>query len=455
MSATPAETALDTLPVNGAIPRFHPPRVAQLGTASGLPLWHVQRGRLPLFSLRLVLDGGAAGDPAGQEGLVALSDGQLTRGAGPHDAIAVAELLDRAALRLSVATSARATTIALEGHADRLDLGLELLAEALNRPRFDAAELERARALRLGDLVQDLDDPDELARNATWRALFGEGHPLAHPPAGTRAGVAAATHEGARGSWERRRRAGAAMAVFCGALDAERAAAKLDAHLGDWRGAGAARTALPEALTQSRRLIFIDKPGSTQSVLSLLAPAPGARDGALHASRIAAISLGGTFTSRLNQKLREEKGYTYGVSCQLQPAPEQSVVAIRTSVQGEATAPALADLMAELDRLDEGMSADEIARAALARRTQLVSALETSSNLAGSYASLWECGRDPSGFQDELEVMGALTPEDVREGARRLELGRAAMVVVGDLARVRASVEGVLPGAWELWPAAT
>ena len=447
--------ALDELPITGAIPPFHPPLVQRSTTRTGLPLWHVQRGRLPLFSLRLVIDGGSAEDPAGQEGLVALSDGQLTRGAGAHDAIAVAELLDRAALRLTVATSARATTIALEGHSDRLEMGLELLAAAVNEPRFEAAELERARALRLGDLVQDLDDPDELARNATWRALFGDGHPLSHPPAGTRAGVAAVAHEGARESWVARRQSRAALAMFCGALPAEAVAEKLSAHLSDWANAGAERAALPLPSTTARRQIFIDKPGSTQSVLSLLASAPGARHPSLHAARIATIGLGGTFTSRLNQKLREEKGYTYGVSCQLQPAPEQSVVAIRSSVQGEVTGAALSDLMAELERLNDGLTMDEIARAALARRTQLVSALETSSNLASSYASLWEGGRDPDGFGDEIALMSALSEDDVRAGARSLDFGHAVVVVVGDLSAVRASVEAALPGDWELWPATT
>ena len=216
--ATPAP-ALDQRPLPGDVPRFHPPTVERTRASNGLPLWFVRRARLPLFSLRLVLDGGSAEDPAGQEGLVALSDGQITRGGGDRDAIAVAELLDRAALRLTVATSGRATTVALEGHADQLDLGLSLLAEALTSPRFDPAELERARALRLGDLMQDLDDPEQLGRNAAWRALFGDGHPLAHPPAGTRAGVAAVSNPGARASWERRRDGAAALAVFCGAHD--------------------------------------------------------------------------------------------------------------------------------------------------------------------------------------------------------------------------------------------
>jgi predicted Zn-dependent peptidase len=192
----------------------------------------------------------------------------------------------------------------------------------------------------------------------------------------------------------------------------------------------------------------VDRPGSTQTVLGLLAAAPSTRDPGLHGARLAALALGGTFTSRLNTRLREEKGYTYGVSAQLLPGPEHSLLSIRTAVQREPTADALRDLLDVTWGIREGPSDLEIQSARLARVTQLVSALESRSGMADSYASLWEAGREPTAFRDEIPALQAEDRDSVTLAAQRIVLEQAAVVVVGDLAAIRAEVEAAVPGDW-------
>ncbi len=440
-------------PAIGAPPSFTPPAPESLTLSCGLPVWLLRRSDLPLLSLRLGVAGGSMDDLPGRAGLSSLTDSVLVRGAGDRDALAFAELTERLALAFSISTTTRATTLGFDTHRLRVETALDLLADVVLRPRLEDAEIERARALRMGELLAAQDEPDEIARAVVQRALYGDAHPAAHLPRGRRAEVSAITPEEIRASWARRRDPRSARLVVCGDFEPDALVQALERRFSAWAPGTPPAAVPPSPPRAGRALVLVDVPGATQSQLAVLAPAPGVRSPDLHGARLAIIALGGMFTSRLNRLLREQKGYTYGVQAQLLPGPEQSLLSVRTAVQGEPTADALADLVREVDRLRDGLDAEELERARLARITQLVQALESRSGVAESFASLWEAGRPPDGFQAEIPALQAETLESVTRASARVEVERAAIVVVGDLARVGAAVEQAVPGGWQRWPA--
>lgn len=437
-------------PIIPPAPSFSPP-VPELRTLPcGLALWALPRPGLPLVSARLCVAGGSAADPSDLAGLAALADATLSRGAGERDALAFASLTERLALGFSVSTSSRATTIGFDARAALVEVALDLLADVARRPRMEDGEIERVRALRLGELKEDLDDADELARKAVHRAFYGVGHPAAHLPRGEAGAVAAATPDEIRGSWAGRASPGRSLLVASGDLDVDSLAEALQRRLEGWSDdlPPAAAVGLPE--DRARRLVFVDRPGSTQTVLALLASAPSSSDADLHGARLATLALGGTFTSRLNTRLREEKGYTYGVSAQLLPGPDHGLLSIRTAVQREPTADALRDLLDVTASIREGLSELELRSARLARVTQIIGALESRSGIADSYVSLWEAGRSPRAFHDEIPALQAEDRDSVHRAALRIGLEQAAIAVVGDLAAIRAEVEAAVPGDWSV-----
>ena len=449
-SASPSP--LDTPPVVAASPSVtvDVPEVRALD--NGATVWVLQRPSLPLVSVRVLVPGGSATDPADQPGLASLADAMLTHGAGDRDAVAFAEAAEQLALSNGADTDGEWTTLSLDGHAARLEDGLDLLADAMLHPRFDADEVERARAVHLGELAQALDDPASIAARAARSLYHGPSSPLAHASDGTPDGIAAATADALRASWAARSTPARATFVVVGAVDPDTLVASLNAHFGGWDGSAA--TALPALSTRTRPRgapagYLINKPDSTQSVLMVLQPAPAATDPDMPAARMAAVALGGTFTSRLNQLLREEKGYTYGVATRLLPAPRGSVVLTRTAVRQDATGPALADLLRELDGVREGVSADELAEAIAARRTGLVEAMESRSGTADTLAELVCQGRGPDALARELEALGALDAEGTGKVAKRLRRTDGVVVVVGDLSVIAPAVKSAVPGRWE------
>ena len=209
--------------------RAFSPATPQVRTLdNGAALWVLPESSLPLVSLQVYVPGGAASDPDNKPGLTALADELLVHGAGDRDATAFAKEVERLALDLSATTTGKATLLTLDAHRDRLEVGLDLLADALLRPRFDPDEVERVREQQVGAIKQSLDDPRSVASQVAWAAWYGEGHPLAHPTLGTESGLARVRPEALARSWRRRADPSQSLIVAAGAVDPDELKTLLD-----------------------------------------------------------------------------------------------------------------------------------------------------------------------------------------------------------------------------------
>lgn len=443
-----AALPLDEGPPAVAAPApWTPPQPTVRTLSNGSPLWVLERPGLPLVSLRVVVPGGRAADPADRPGLTSLADDMLLRGAGDRDAQAFAAAMDQLAIDLYTDTRATETIIGLDAHAGRLDAALDLLADALLRPRFDKAEVARLVELRQGDLAVELTDPRSVGSIVLDRAWYGEGHPLAHRTEGTPDSLPRLRARDAAQSWQARRAAGAPTLIVVGELDADALAAGLEARLAAWKGAPAARVVTPTPTPAPRR-VLVHNPEAAQTMLMLAMPAPAQGDPTVEAARLAAVALGGTFTSRLNRKLREEKGYTYGARASLADGPDHGRLVISTAVQRDVTAPALADLLAELERVHQDLAAPELDKARGAQRTDLVEGAGSRADLASTYAAVAASGRAPGALASRLQAQEGVTVEATLAALGGARLDQATLVVVGDLDAIRGPVTEALPGEW-------
>ena len=152
-----------TPPIVQPVPDYRPPVPSQYQLSNGANVWiHTQPG-LPLVSLRLVVPGGSAADPASRPGTVSLSDAMLSRGAGDRDAITFATEVESLALDIRTDTLATATMLSVDAHTDRLDAGLQLLSDMVQSPTFAPEDLERLKEIRIGELIEAADDAKTIA----------------------------------------------------------------------------------------------------------------------------------------------------------------------------------------------------------------------------------------------------------------------------------------------------
>jgi len=451
---TPEAPVIDitTPPVVDSVPDYVPPVPTQHELSNGSKVWiHAQSG-LPLISLRMVIQGGSAADPAGAPGTVSLSDAMLSRGAGDRDATSFAAEVERLALGLGADTLSTATVVSLNAHSDQLDAGLDLLADLVLKPRFEEDDLTRLKEIRVGELTEASDDAKTLAGWTMDQLYFGASHPLAHPIEGTINSVKATTADGVRTSWAKRFGPEVTTFIVAGDVENESLLAKLEERFGGWSKGDRSRTTIgaPPTHAGDDRFFFVDKPGTSQTALRVMMPAPTMNDSASAPAELGAIILGGTFTSRLNQLLREEKGYTYGARSTYVGKENFGYLSASTNVQREVSGPALMELLSELKRYQEGITEAELPKAQGAWQTRAVSSMESRASISYNFAGLAIDDLPVDTLGVELKAAKNADVASVNASVQSSNVDNAIVVVVGDLEKIQSEIEKAVPAAWQV-----
>ncbi len=451
----PLEAALGTRPIPGTPRPFTFPDVERGRLSGGLPVRFVHLPGRPLVSASLILPMGAVDEPAAIGGATVLAARSLTEGTRRRDALALVEAAERLGATLRADGSWDATVVGVEVPAERLAPALELLAEVVREPAFPPREVERLRDQRLNDLLQAKADPARRADEVYIATIYDPSSPYARPAGGLRdtvAGIDAGVVGTAWGSWAGFERAALVIGGDLTGIDLH---AILEPLLGDLEPAreAVARPTPTDAGRLDRPVVrVVHREGSVQSELRVGHRGLPRRTPDFHAVAVMSAILGGLFNSRLNMKLREEKGYTYGAGAGFELRRLAGPFTARAAVNTDATAPALADLIAELRRMrDVAPSAAEL-RAA---RDYLVGVFPLRFETPGPVVAAVTGLVTHELPDDELEryrpAIEAVTADDVLAAARaHLDLERLAIVLVGDAGAVAADVEALGLGDVEI-----
>jgi zinc protease len=442
-----AVTVVDPLSERPGVPEarpFVPPTAQTFTHSSGAEVIVVEQPGLPLVSVELVVHAGAADYP--KPAALRLSNSLLLRGAGERDSSAFAQTLEQQALSLSVSTHQSASVMSLSGASDKLDLGMELMADAVLRPVHDAKELDKLKERSQASLDESLARPQTVASWVGDRYAWGQDHPRAMPPIGDSEAIRQTSLEDAVTSHGLYWRPDLATFVFTGDVDQARATQLLDAHFGDW--SAQAEFPSPQLVepSWSAGYYLVDDPGATQSSLRVILPGWSAMNEEIEAARLGTLVLGGTFTSRLNRLLREEKGYTYGARSSLSYGPSWGHLVAYSSVRADVTGLALKDLWGELEKIQAGgIDEAELVKAKGARTTSLMEAVETRSGTASTLAWYAIDGQPVDQMSQSLAEVEAADLAAANAAMASIDLSQAIVVVVGDLEQVRPQLAEVLP----------
>ena len=442
--------SLPSQPIIAAPGVFSPDAPTAHVLSNGVTVWLLQRPGLPLVSVRILFFGGSASDPCSAHGLATLTDEVMLHGAGQRSAAAFASFAEQQAIDIGIATSASTSTLYADMHADKLSSALDLLADVIMRPRLGQEDMQRVRALHVGDIQQHLDDPSIIASWVSSLLYYGEGHPYAHPEIGTLTGLRAANTDRMRASWRARFTAQRAHFIIVGAIDPESLLPALEARFAGLP-VGEPPSIIPKPADSpgGPRLVFVDKPGASQSIINVTLPGWSAQDPQRIAGSLAVMALGGTFTSRLNSLMREEKGYTYGASAVAHGGSWFGTVTAAAAVQADATAEGLCDLLSVLRGQGGGFSADELQKVTATHQTSILSAMESRARIAGTLARLRRSRLPPGVLAEQLRTVQACTVAQLDAAwERQSTLSGSLVVVLGDLSAIRTKVEDALPGSW-------
>ncbi len=427
------------VPEVGAPPALELPEIQDYALDNGLRVVLVERHALPLVSLQLQFKGGASAHPASRAGLASLTADMIDEGTASRSALEIADAVDLLGATLTSTAGYDASQVRLGVLRSRLPEALAILAEVVTRPSFPESELDRVRRERLARVVQRSDLPAALADDAFADVLYGAGHPYGAPLLGTKESLEALARDEVVAFHEARYAPGQGTLVVAGDVTRETLDSLLADAFAGWSGRGEDPAPLPTAASGSRRTIHIvDKPGAAQSEVRVGRVSVARDTDAYYPLTVLNTVLGGSFTSRLNMKLREEKGYTYGAGSFLDlrraPGPFLATSAVATPV----TDSAVVEFVREIARMaEEPVPEDELTRAWNYLALRLPQRFESLDDVVQRLAELALYDIPLDFYQGYVDGVRAVDAQEIVRAARSLlDPGRMAIVVVGDRATI-------------------
>ncbi|HTG38749.1 pitrilysin family protein [Sphingomonas sp.] len=410
------------------------PQPVETRLANGMRVIVVDRPELPLVSAQLVVEGGAALDPAGKSGLAEMAASLLTKGTTTRSATQIAQAVE--SLGGSIASDADwdGAGVSLSVKSDQLSPAMEILADVARNPAFAAEELDRARAQAIDGLTVQLKDPAALSQLVAARAVFG-AHPYGAVEGGTPASLKALTPADLPAAYRATWRPDRAALVLVGDVRVDQARALAEKLFGDWRVSGtAAPAARLGAALPAPRVVVVDLPGAGQAGVVVARSGLSRGDAQFYAGQVANATLGVGFTSRLNQEIRIRRGLAYGARSSLDARRGVGPFTAATQTKNPSAPEVVAIIAAEMQRLGrEAAPESELAT----RKAVLIGgfgrAIETNSGVAdliGDYV-VEQVGVDE--LARYIPSVEGVDPAAVRAAAARLfDTAGASIVVVGD-----------------------
>jgi zinc protease len=433
----PDVTVIAERPTPGTPRPYEFPDVERFTLPNGLRVATVDMPGRPLVSASLVLRNGAADEPPAHAGATVLAARAMTEGTARFDAIALIEASERLGASLHADAGWDATSVSVDVPASRLEAALELLAEVVLHPTFPEAEVERLRDERLNDLLQARADPRRRADESFVATIYEASSPYHRPSGGTKETVQELTPTRLRSAYERGVDPARSALLVGGDLSGIDVPAIAERLLGGWGPAVGATTSgriIDAGAVRERLVHVVHRPGAVQTEIRIGHVGVSRRIDDFHALSVMGAILGGLFNSRLNMKLREEKGYTYGAGAGFDLRRAAGPFTARAAVNTEVTVPAVTDFVAELDRIrDATVTPAELAAA----RDFLVGVFplrfETPGPIVGALSGLFVHELPDDELARYRPAIEAVTGDDVLESAReRIDPSRMAIVLVGD-----------------------
>jgi zinc protease len=432
------------IPPPGKPPMLRVPTWTRTTLTNGAELIVSEKHDLPLVSFSITFLGGADQfEKLDRRGVAGLTAAMLSEGTTTRDGEALSNALQLLGTSVLANVASETGTVSFVSTTGKFARTLDILADMLVNSTFPSAALERLRGQRLVALTQAKAQPGSIASRVFPRVLYSDQHPYGRTV--SEASIKAITRDDIVEFHETYFKPGRALVTVVGDVRTPAVKATVEKALSSW-AAGGDKPAFtyPTAPTPKGTTIYlVDKPGAAQSTFAIGIPGPPRSTPDYFALQVMNTILGGQFQSRLNANIREEKGYSYGVSSSFGygkgPGPFRAGGDI-VSAKSDA---ALVEFMKELHGIEGSrpVTDEELATAKDALVQRLPATFASVSSINNALTSLWTQGLPDDYFQQYAKAIAAVSNEDVVRVARKyIDLDHLAIVVVGD----RASIEGPL-----------
>ena len=446
--ATAGEADRSKLPAVGAAVPLSLPPLQRATLSNGLKVALAERHEAPVIQLSLIVDAGHAADSLAKPGTANLALAMLSNGTKSRNSLQIAARAEALGAEIGAGSTLDTSYISLNAITAQLPDSLELFSDIFLNPTFPALELKRLQAQSIAAIQQQKAQPRGIASRLFPKLVYGEGHAYSNPFSGTGSeeSVNSLTVDELRTFYRRWMRPDNATLLIVGDTTLKHIQPLLERRLGGWKKPDEplpVKQLTPVALPLQPRIFLVNRTGAEQSLLFAVHLAPPRSDPDNIAFETVDTVLGGSFISRLNMNLRQDKHWSYGASTSLMDAKGQRPFVVSALVQTDKTAESMQEMLKELRGLITTHPATdtEIKAAKQTLVLTLPGSNETAREVAGSYADILANGLPDTYLNEFVGKVQALTAADLQAAASRLIHPEAlTWVIVGDLAAIEAPV---------------
>lgn len=421
-------------PELGPPPKVSLPPITTRQLPNGLKLMIVEQHELPLADFVLLVGSGSTADPASKPGIANLLSAMLREGTTTRKSLEIADQIAFLGIRLSPTSSWESSTLSLHTPTAQLDSALALFADVALHPSFPANEFERVRKTQLTELLQLRDQGSAIASIAFPAIIYGSAHPYGAPAQGTEASVKALTAADLQSYYQANFRPNNATLIVVGDVTPAQVEQKINALFGSWQRADLPQINYSEPPKSGATTIYlIDKPGAAQSSFRIGAVGVPRSTQDYFALTVMNTILGGSFSSRLNQNLRETRGFTYGAGSRFDMRRAAGPFLASAEIVTAKSDSALLEFMKELNGIRQLVPPAELSRAKRYLQLQLPGNFETTQQIAAALVPVALYGLPLDYYNNYVQNIESVTQADVARVAQQyINPGSLAVVIVGD-----------------------
>ena len=435
-------------PTLGPPPKVSLPPVVTRQLPNGLKLMIVEQHELPLADFVLVLGGGGTRDPMNKGGVADLTSSMLIEGTTSRSALEIADQIAFLGIGLGAGSSWDASTVNLHTPTSQLDSALALFADVVLHPAFRTEDFDRVKKNRLTSLVQLKDRPTAIADQAYASILYGASHPYGHNLLGTEASVSGMAVADLQSFYASSFAPNNATLIVVGDVTPAQVEQKISKLFASWPKGNVTPFTFTDAPKAGATTVYlIDKPGAAQSSFRIGSVGVPRSTKDYFALSVMNTILGGTFTRRLMQNLRETHGYTYGARSRFDMRQSAGPFTASAEVVAAKTDSALVEFMKELNAIRDTVPTVELNKAKRFMQLSMPGDFETTQQIANQLIPVVLYGLPLDYYNSYVANIDKVTQADVQRVARQyINPANLAVVIVGDRKTIEAGIKAVNTG---------
>ncbi|HZO17531.1 MAG TPA: pitrilysin family protein [Gemmatimonadaceae bacterium] len=446
LQASGAPVDRSKLPEAGPSPESEFPTIATATLSNGLKVYLAERRGVPLVNFNLMVDAGFAADHRGVLGTASLAMNMLDEGTKTRNALQISDDLQRFGAQLGTGSDVDVSTVFLSTLRESMDSSLAIFADVILNPSFPQADFDRLQKLQLAQIQREKVTPQQMALRVFPVLLYGSGHAYGIPltGSGTEESVSKLRRNDLIEFHRTWFKPNNASIIVVGATTLAEITPRLERLFGAWRPGEVPKKNIGQVAHQPRSTVYvIDRPGSEQSIIFAGHVAPPKRNPREIALTAMNEILGGSFTSRVNMNLRENKHWSYGAFSILFDARGQRPFIVLAPVQTDKTKESLAEVASELRGLasNRPATAEELSKVQANLTLSLPGRWETNNAVGNSIEEIVRFDLPHDYYRTFASNVRALKLADLTSVATEtIQPDKLIWVVVGDRAKIEAGI---------------